>query len=179
MRGDLPVKEIMTRNVCKASMDENIHEIAKRMVKYGVGSAVIMDKNKPVGIVTEKDLIAKVVAKNRSPASVKVKEVMSSPLITIKPTTSIREAADIMMRRGIRRLPVVNDAGELVGIITDNDILSISLDLGELTLLITEQSSGFSEETSGGICERCGKYVDRLYEIEGLNLCEDCAERER
>lgn len=179
MHTDIPVKEIMTRDVCKASIDENIHSVAKRMVEYGVGSAVIMDGNKPVGIVTEKDLIAKVVAKNKSPSSVKVKEVMSSPLITIKPTTSIREAASIMTKRGIRRLPVVNDNGELVGIITDNDILGISLDLGEFSSLITEHSSGFVEEMSGGICEKCGRYVDTLYDVEGLNLCEDCSERER
>lgn len=179
MHSDIPVKEIMTRNVCKANIDENVHSIAKKMVEYGVGSTVIVDGKKPVGIVTEKDLIVKVVAKNKSPASVKVKEVMSSPLITIKPTTSVREAADIMKKKGIRRLPVVNDAGELIGIITDNDILSISLDLGELASLITEHSSGFSEEKGSGICERCGKYVDTLYEVEGLNLCEYCAERER
>jgi len=178
MHSDIPVKEIMTRDVCKASVEETVHSIAKRMVEYGVGSAVIMDGKKPVGIVTEKDLIAKVVAKNKSPASVKVKEVMSSPLITIKPTTSVREAAEIMIKRGIRRLPIVNDSGELLGIITDNDILSISLDLGELSSLVTEQSYGFSEETGGGICDKCGKYVDTLYEVEGLNLCEDCAERE-
>lgn len=179
MYSDIPVKEIMTRDVCKASIDENVHSIAKKMMEYGVGSAVIVDGKKPVGIVTEKDLIVKVVAKNRTPASVMVREVMSSPLITIKPTTSVREAADIMKKKGIRRLPVVNDSGELIGIITDNDILSISLDLGELASLITEHSSGFSEERGSGICERCGKYVDTLYEVEGLNLCEYCAERER
>ncbi|MCS7130423.1 MAG: CBS domain-containing protein [Archaeoglobaceae archaeon] len=179
MHSDIPVKEIMTRDVCKANIEENVHSIAKKMMEYGVGSAVIMDGNKPVGIVTEKDLISKVVAKNKTPSSVKVKEVMSSPLITIKPTTSIREAANIMMKRGIRRLPVVNDSGELVGIITDNDILGISLDLGELASLITEHSSGFTEESGGGICEKCGRYVDTLYEFEGWNLCEYCAERER
>lgn len=178
MHLDIPVKEIMTRDVCKANVSENIHSVAKKMVEYGVGSAVIMDGSKAVGIITEKDLIAKVVAKNKSPSSVRVKEVMSSPLITIKPTTSIREAASIMTKKGIRRLPVINDSGELVGIITDNDILSISLDLGELASLVTEPSSGFTEEMSGGICEKCGKYVDVLYHIEGLNICEDCSERE-
>ncbi|MCX8172378.1 MAG: CBS domain-containing protein [Archaeoglobaceae archaeon] len=179
MPSNIPVKEIMTKDVCKASVDESIHVVAKRMVEYGVGSAVIMDGSKPIGIITEKDLIAKIVAKNKSPSSVKVKEIMSYPLITIRPNTSVREAANIMTKKGIRRLPVVNDAGELVGIVTDNDILSISLDLGELASLITEPSSGFAEEGSGGICEKCGKYVDSLYEVEGLNLCEDCSESER
>ncbi|MEM2817752.1 MAG: CBS domain-containing protein, partial [Archaeoglobaceae archaeon] len=110
MHTDLPVKEIMTTKVCKANADENVQEVAKRMVSFGVGSAVIVKNNKPVGIVTEKDLIVKIVAKNLSPASVKVSEIMSSPLITIKPTTSIREAANIMMKKGIRRLPIVNNS---------------------------------------------------------------------
>ncbi|MEM3505472.1 MAG: CBS domain-containing protein [Archaeoglobaceae archaeon] len=173
MHTDLPVKEIMTTKVCKANADENVQEVAKRMVSCGVGSAVIVKNNKPVGIVTEKDLIVKIVAKNLSPASVKVSEIMSSPLITIKPTTSIREAANIMMKKGIRRLPIVNNSGELIGIITDNDILDVALDLGEFATLVKEHAVGYAE--MGGICEKCGKYADILKEVNGLHVCEDCA----
>lgn len=168
------MKEIMTTKVCKANADENVQEVAKKMVSFGVGSAVIMRDDKPIGIVTEKDLIAKIVAKNRTPASVKVSEVMSSPLITIKPTTSVREAANLMMKKGIRRLPIVNSSGNLIGIITDNDILEISLDLGEFASLVREHSVGYPEETSG-ICDKCGKHADVLREVDGLHICEDCA----
>uniref|UniRef100_A0A7J2THM8 CBS domain-containing protein n=1 Tax=Archaeoglobus fulgidus TaxID=2234 RepID=A0A7J2THM8_ARCFL len=178
MHADLPVKKIMTTKVCKAGIDESVEEVAKKMVSFGVGSAVIMQNNKPIGIVTEKDLIAKVVAKNRIPSSLKVSEIMSTPLITIKPNTSIREAANIMIKKGIRRLPIVDSSGELIGIITDNDILQISLDLGEFAALIREHAVGYSEETSG-ICEKCGKYSDILKVVYGLHLCEDCAEEER
>lgn len=175
MHTDLPVKEIMTTKVCKANKEENVQEVAKKMVNFGVGSAVIVENNKPVGIVTEKDLIMKVVAKNVIPASVKVSEIMSSPLITIKPTTSVREAANIMMKKGIRRLPIVNNEGELIGIITDNDILNVALDLGEFYALVKEHAVGYSVEMSG-ICEKCGKYSDLLKEINGLHVCEDCVE---
>ncbi|NHW88478.1 MAG: CBS domain-containing protein [Archaeoglobi archaeon] len=178
MHTDLPVKEIMTTKVCKANIDESVEVIAKRMVSFGVGSAVIVQGNKPIGIVTEKDLIAKVVAKNKVPSSVKASEIMSTPLITIKPTTSVREAANLMIKKGIRRLPIVNSSGDLIGIITDNDILQISLDLGEFAALIKEHSVGYSEETSG-ICEKCGKHSDTLKVVYGLHLCEDCAEEER
>lgn len=174
MHTDLPVKEIMTTRVCKAEKDENVQEVAKKMVSFGVGSAVIVENNRPIGIVTEKDLIAKIVAKNLVPASVRVSEIMSSPLITIKPTTSVREAARIMMKKGIRRLPIVNSNGELMGIITDNDILDIALDLGEFASLVKEHAVGYSTEI-GGICEKCGKYVDVLKEVNGLHVCEDCA----
>ncbi len=173
MHTDLPVKEIMTTKVCKASPEDNVQEVAKKMVSFGVGSAVIVENNKPIGIVTEKDLIVKIVAKNLSPASVKVSEIMSKPLITIKPTKSVREAANIMMKNGIRRLPIVNNDGDLIGIITDNDILEVALDLGEFATLVKEHAVGYSE--LGGICEKCGKHADVLKEVNGLHVCEDCA----
>lgn len=179
MHTDLPVKEIMTTRVCKADADENVQEVAKKMVAFGVGSAIIMKDDRPVGIVTEKDLIAKIVARDRIPSSVKVSEIMSSPLITIKPNTSVREAANLMIKKGIRRLPIVNNSGQLIGIITDNDILEISLDLGEFAALVKEHAVGYAAEETSGICERCGKHSDVLVEVNGLHVCEDCAgERE-
>lgn len=186
MQADIPVKEVMTTAVCTVKRTDSVHNLAKKLVEYGVGSAVVIDNNHPVGIVTEKDLISKVVARNKVPSKVTVEEIMSQPLITISPNTSLREAARIMMKRGIRRLPVVNNNGELVGIITDNDILSVSLDLGEFAMLLTEDTVGYSkvegpvieEEELGGICDRCGRYADKLYNSNGLNLCEDCFEFE-
>ncbi len=179
MRSDIPVKEVMTREVCTVRKSDTVHTLAKKMLEYGVGSAVVVENGKPIGIVTEKDLIAKVVAKNKTPAKVKVEEVMSHPIITINPNTSLRDAATLMIKRGIRRLPVI-EGGVLVGIITDNDILSVSIDLGEFAALLTEESMGYEEarveESMAGICEKCGKYTDMLINVNGMNLCEDCAE---
>lgn len=190
MQTDIPVKEVMTTVVCTVRKNDSVHNLAKRLVEYGVGSAVVIENGTPVGIVTEKDLISKIVARNKVPSEVSVEEVMSQPVITINPNTSLREAARIMMKRGIRRLPVVNNSGELVGIITDNDILSVSLDLGEFASLLTQDAVGYPEPVQGpvieseeedisGICDRCGKYSDTLYSINGLRLCEDCSEVER
>lgn len=192
MQTDIPVKEVMTRVVCTVKRSDSVHNLAKKMVEYGVGSAVVIDNGSPVGIVTEKDLISKIVARNKVPNEVSVEEIMSQPVITIKPSTSLRDAARIMMKRGIRRLPVVDNSGNLIGIITDNDILSVSLDLGEFTSLLTQDAVGYpdtenfggpviedEEEEISGICDRCGKYSDRLYSVNGLNLCEDCADVER
>ncbi|MET1125219.1 MAG: CBS domain-containing protein [Archaeoglobaceae archaeon] len=183
MRADIPVKEVMTREVCTINKEDTVHKLARKMIEFGVGSAVVVENGKPVGIVTEKDLIAKVVARNKTPSKVKVKDVMSHPLITITPSTSLVEAARLMMKRGIRRLPVVDNSGNLVGIITDNDILSVSIDLGEFAALVTEASVGYPEQRAEegemmGICEKCGKYSDTLINVNGLNVCEDCAESE-
>lgn len=192
MQTDIPVKEVMTTVVCTVRKKDSVHTLAKKLVEYGVGSAVVVENGTPIGIVTEKDLISKIVARNKVPNDVLVDEIMSQPVITITPNTSLREAARIMTKRGIRRLPVVNESGELVGIITDNDILSVSLDLGEFASLITEDAVGYTTNTSiegpvieeeeegfSGICDRCGKYSDTLYSVNGLRLCEDCMEVER
>ncbi len=182
MKSDIPVKEVMTREVCTVRKDESVLSLARKMIEFGVGSAVVIENGRPIGIVTEKDLISKIVARDKIPSRVLIKDVMTSPVITIKPNTSLREAADIMIKKGIRRLPVVDDSGELVGIITDNDILSVSLDLGEFAALLTEDAIGFpaqEEEIYSGICDKCGRYSDNLTEVDGLRLCEDCLESER
>jgi len=175
MRADVPAKEVMTREVCTAAPDEPLHAAAKKMIEFGVGSIVVVEGGEPKGIVTEKDILGKVVAKNKTPSEVKLHEIMSSPVITILPTTSIREATKIMIKRGIRRLPVIDD-GKLVGIVTDTDILNISMDISELIGLIDERSLEVLPEDMGGKCERCGRFVERLVEVNGMKLCEDCAE---
>lgn len=176
MQADVPVKDIMTREVCTGRPDETILSAAKKMLEFGVGSVVVVEDRKPVGIVTEKDVLEKVVAKNRTPSEVMLRDIMSYPIITIRPVTSVREAADIMLKKGIRRLPVI-DGGNLIGIVTDTDILSVSLDLGELLGLIRERSFGsFNVEELPGKCEKCGRLSDNLKEVNGMKLCEDCAE---
>ncbi len=174
MQADIPVKEVMTRDVCTARKDESLLNASRKMLEYGVGSIIIVEDGKPVGIVTERDILKKVVARNKVPSKVKLEEIMSSPLITIKPTTSLREATDIMRKRGIRRLPIIDDSGNLIGIITDNDILSVAIDLGEFASLLSNPGVVEAEEM-GGKCEKCGRLAERLIDVDGLKLCEDCA----
>ncbi len=171
---DIPVKEIMTREVCTIGKDDNLLNASKRMIEFGVGSIVIIEDGKPIGIVTEKDILYKVVARNLLPSDVKVKDIMSSPLITVDPNTSIREASDIMKKRGIRRLPVVNSNGDLIGIVTDNDILSVAIDLGEFAELLKNEY--YEVEELSGKCEKCGRITDKLYDVDGMKICEDCYE---
>ncbi len=173
VEADIPVKEIMTREVCVARKDESVLKASRRMIEFGVGSIVVVENGRPVGIVTESDIIRKVVARNKVPSEVMLEEIMTYPIITIKPTTSIREAANIMLKKGIRRLPVV-DGGELVGIVTDTDILSVSIDLGEYLGLIKES---YIETESGeiGKCEVCGRIAE-LIDVDGKRICEDCYE---
>jgi len=173
MQSDIPVKEVMTREVCTAEKDETLLDASRKMLEFGVGSVIVVENGRPIGIVTERDIIEKVVSRNKIPSKVKLKDIMSTPLITIKPTTSLRSAADIMRKKGIRRLPVIDDNGNLVGIITDSDILSVAIDLGEFAALLRNPHP--VEEELSGKCERCGRLTDKLVDVDGSKLCEYCA----
>ncbi|WP_457591081.1 CBS domain-containing protein [Geoglobus sp.] len=173
MTADIPVKEIMTREVCTVSKEDTVLNASRKMIEYGVGSVVVVEESKPVGIVTERDIIVKVVSRNRVPAEVTVEEIMNYPLITVTPETSAREAGRIMLRKGIRRLPVVN-GDALVGIVTDTDLLSYSIDLGEYMGLIREETY-IREDVEIGKCEKCGRIAE-LIDADGMKVCEDCYE---
>ncbi len=173
MTTDIPVKEIMTREVCTVSKEESVLNVSRKMIECGVGSVVVLENSKPVGIVTERDIILKVVSRNKVPSEVTAEEIMNYPLISVTPETSAREAGRIMLKKGIRRLPVVN-GDELVGIITDTDLLSYSIDLGEYMGLVRE-ANYISEEVEEGKCERCGRIAE-LYDVDGMKVCEDCYE---
>jgi CBS domain-containing protein len=98
-----------------------LKDALKKMVKRNIGCVVVVDRGKPVGIVTERD-ISRQVAKGPKTLGIQVKRVMSSPLISVTPTTRNQEAMEMMLKHGIRRLPII-DRGRLVGIVTGRDLL--------------------------------------------------------
>jgi signal-transduction protein with cAMP-binding, CBS, and nucleotidyltransferase domain len=145
-----------------------------------VGSLVILEDGSPVGIVTEKDFVDKVVSVNKQASKIKVKQVMSSPLISIAPNEKVQDAAKKMSSMKLHRLPVVRD-GRLIGILTENDILKLSPGLIELTRewskIGTCGPMGVSSTVSSGYCERCNAYSAELIVYEGQMLCADCYEQ--
>ena len=160
-------------------IDDNISEVASLLRSNNIGSTVVLDNNShPIGIITERDIVGRVISKNKNPSEIMAGEVMSKPLHRIDPDATITEAAKIMRNQGIRRLVVFKDA-ELVGIISSDDIAKIT---PELFTLIMEKSSieMVSEEleTAGlaGQCEKCGNWLENLKDVEGQFLCEECLE---
>jgi CBS domain-containing protein len=115
----------MTRPVIKIEYNKNVQTASKIMAKHRVGSIIIVKKNKPIGIITETDLNKKVVARALDPKKLKVKDIMSSPLVFILPSEDIIAAVEKMKKHRIKRMPVV-EHGEIVGIITDTDIARAS-----------------------------------------------------
>lgn len=104
-----------------ADVTHNIYDITEKMTLKNVGCIIITEKDRPVGIITERDIVRKVVSKNKDPKNTSAQEVMSQPLMTIAPETYLDQIARIMTKYRIRRLPVVRD-NTLYGIVTSGDI---------------------------------------------------------
>lgn len=136
----IKVGDIMTTNVIGAKPDDSIEHIAKLMYANRIEAIVIIgkyrgkDKN---GIITSKDIVYKVVAKGKDPKKTIANDIMTHGIITIGPNNTIEEAAKLMRKYDIRRLPVANEKREIIGIITESDIARIS---PELHTLISEGS---------------------------------------
>ena len=118
-----PVSRYMTKGYAKVGEDESVHRAAAAMQKIGATEAIVMKGEAPVGIITERDILYRVVAHGLSPQQVKVKDVMSSPLQTIDESTKVAEAISKMSTLGLRRL-VVTHGGELVGMVTQKAVVS-------------------------------------------------------
>jgi len=122
MAGMLTVREVMTHDVKVAREDTNMQEVIATMTKFDISSVVIVQKERPIGIITHKDILTKVLQPEFLPATLTARNVMSTGLVTIGEEASLDEAAKLMVKKGFKKLPVVQD-GKLVGIITSMDIV--------------------------------------------------------
>ncbi|MED4532681.1 CBS domain-containing protein [Metabacillus fastidiosus] len=114
------VKEIMSDNVEYCTPLDNVYEVAVKMKDLNVGAIPIVDEEKLVGMITDRDLVVRGIAEKK-PGSNQVTNVMSDQLITINPDTSVNDAAKLMAEHQIRRLPVTEE-GRLVGMISLGDL---------------------------------------------------------
>jgi CBS domain-containing protein len=115
------VKDIMTKDVVKISPDKTVLEAAEIMDSKTLGCLIITQNDEPVGIVTERDIVRRIVAK-KLPYTVQVSEIMSKNLVVTDQESSLKEAARLMSTHKIRRLPVVKE-GKLVGIVVASDFV--------------------------------------------------------
>lgn len=182
LRTVVRVRDIMSSPVITVKEDESIAQVAKLMEKGNVGCVVVVDEaENPLGIVTERDVIKRVVAHNRLPSAVSSRDVMSKPLVTANPEDDIKEAARLMNRRKIRRL-VVMYKGKMVGILSSKDIVAITPELIELReeqakIAGPPVAEGEEEIAMAGYCDQCGQWSDTLTESDGAFLCENCLEQ--
>ena len=115
------VQEVMTKNIVKIDSNRTIFEACEEYSRNRVGSLVVMNNDIIVGIVTERDIIEKVILNNKNPNKIKVLEIMSKDIKTIHALAPLEKAAKIMNEHQIKKLPVILN-NEIVGIITETDL---------------------------------------------------------
>lgn len=125
--GEPTVAEAMTRNVITVDGDSTVQEAAELLKRYKIHGLVVADKDtkRVGGVITDKDIVSKVVAENKIPSEIKVCDIMASNLIVADEDDSVSQAAKMMHERGISRAPVVDRGGRLKGIITTRDIVRV------------------------------------------------------
>ena len=118
------VNQVMSKNVLTLDKSTSLQEAAENMKKLNVGCVIVTENNNPIGIITERDFVTKIVAEGR-PLFTEIQEVMSSPLITIDSEETIWEASELMKEKSIHKLPV-KEKEQIAGIVTTTDIVKIS-----------------------------------------------------
>jgi CBS domain-containing protein len=128
MGTELRVGDIMTNKVVTVPFGKTALDVAKLMKKNNIGSVIVVEDKegkKAKGIITERDIVYKLLSKGSDPYKTKVEDLMTKPLRVVRPDTSIEDAAKAMRENKVKRLPVVNDNNELIGILSEGDIMKI------------------------------------------------------
>jgi CBS domain-containing protein len=174
-RARVPLREVMSRSPVTIGPDEPVHSAAALMRGKNVGSVLVVENGHPVGIVTERDIVTQVAAENRVPSTLLLKDIMSTPVVSVPADLEVADAAKVMSDRGIRRLAIVED-GRLVGVATENDILRVWPHLVEVTREFA-QAGLLQSRVLEGHCESCGGYVTDLRLDRNLWTCGQCRSR--
>jgi signal-transduction protein with cAMP-binding, CBS, and nucleotidyltransferase domain len=186
---EVSVAEVMNKAVIVMDINSDVPAIAREMVSRDAGSIIITENGKAMGIITERDLVKGIVTEDRRPGEVKASEILSTPLITVEPETSIVEASEILLKANIKRLPVLEN-GRIIGVISNTDILMVTpglntilkelIDMNREAILSTPSIEEISEaeDFQTGICESCNVFSYDLRFVDGRYLCGNCRQEE-
>ena len=181
MASGVKVGDMMTRNFVSVKPDTGLIDCAREMMKKRVGSLVLLEGSRLVGLLTEKDIIwALTKTGNKNLHNIKARDVASKKIATIKPSADLYEALQRMKKLKFRRLPVVAN-GNVIGMLTLKDVLRIEPSLFtdiKFADKIREESEKLKRVkgerwVKEGVCENCGDF-DLLYKIDERLLCEPC-----
>lgn len=170
------IKEIMKKSVVTIDPDLTLADVAKIMTNNRVGSVIVMENSKPVGIVTDDDIVGSI-ARGQDPKKIKIKKLKKRMrFVTTSPDEDVFKVSKKMVKNGVKRIPVLKD-GKLVGIVSDKELLLMSPELIEVLsekLKMRVDSVARFDQSISGICERCEAYSDELKNVGGRWLCEGC-----
>lgn len=145
----MKVKELMTKKPAVATPDTDLTQVARMMADQQVGSIPVVENKesrKVVGIVTDRDIATRAVAEGKNPLQMKASEIMSKPVITVNEDDDVNDVARLMEKNMVRRIPVVDEKGELCGMVAQADIAlkatdKITADVVQTISKPTEKSS--------------------------------------
>ncbi len=177
MRTGYKVLDAMTQSPIIISPDASVKDCAELMKKEKVSGLPVVEDDKLVGIITEHDIVRKVVAEGKK-LNTKVKDIMIKKVMTTKPNDDIYTALVKMRDKGIRHLPVIYKK-KLLGLLTAKDILKIQPELFDLLVESYEIRESYrkpigNQQENAGICQVCGKFTTKLYNVDGVMMCEEC-----
>jgi len=135
----LQVKDVMVKSLVTIEAEDSIRRAAELMEKHDIGCLIVVSYGNPIGIITERDMLKKVVLQGRDPLKTKVGNIMSAPLITAQPQADIRDAVRLMNERRIKKLPVIAE-GKLIGLVSLTDVM---------------RSLAYFEHVISSLCARC------------------------
>jgi signal-transduction protein with cAMP-binding, CBS, and nucleotidyltransferase domain len=170
----------MTRPVITAKESDTAADVAKLMAKHNIGCVLVSGKKgETIGIITERDIVQRIAAKNLVPSKVTVGEAMSKPVVTIRSGANITDAAKLMNQRKIRRLAVM-ESGKLLGILTMKDILEVTPAIIDLASEKIQAGLGRTPRSTtsralSGYCDECETWSEALVQKDGVFLCQDCS----
>ena len=118
----LKVEDVMVEGVVTIDADATVMRAVRLMNENEIGCLIVMRRGKAVGIVTERDLLKRVIAKSKNPKKTQVREIMTKPLIAGQPNMDLEDATKLMFKMKIKKLPVVESEGRLLGLITLTDV---------------------------------------------------------
>ncbi|WP_435358243.1 CBS domain-containing protein [Haloarchaeobius sp. DFWS5] len=192
MERDVSIRDITTREYVGVSESDSVLSTVQLMRDEDAGSVLVLRGEDPVGIMTERDVL-EMVADGSDPATTTVSDLMSRPVVSIDADRSLSEAADVMSRQEIRNL-LVTDGDEVVGVLTERDVIDVagplrasqslaattdslrdSTDMDETPDESPIANGGTGDEYgTQGVCELCGALAGSLYEANGQLVCPDC-----
>jgi CBS domain-containing protein len=121
----MTVRDVMTANPAVCTRATKLREVARLMVECDCGEIPVVDGNdtlRPIGVVTDRDIVCRIVAEGRNPADHAASDCMTSPVVTVTPETDLDACVNLMEERQIRRVPVVDERGRLAGIVAQSDV---------------------------------------------------------
>lgn len=179
MGKDIPVSEVMFTDLAVVDPEVSVQDGATLMTDKGIGCLIIVKDAEPLGIVTERDIIRKVISSKKDPAGVTLKEIMSSPVKTIPPDIEIFNAAKKMAKMKVRRLLVMKE-NVPIGVVNEHNILSMAPHIIEYLKEVRDIEYLPSLKTEimkiPGYCESCKAYSDILDNFDGQLICPECKE---